>query len=129
MIGSFLGGAIDTAIRALLKLSPMKKLHVMGDTSTMMSLKLLRDLPHVLAHAISGTAKYGLGTNDDLEDLKRAVMRDMNKVLSQMNKSGVGLYLKAFTLGSLEVLIELLRSLDTSIPFSGFDVIQDHDHL
>ena len=59
---------------------------------------------------------------DDLEDLKRTVMQDVEKVMSRIDKSGEGVYVQASTLGSLEALTEFLRSPAVNIPFCDFSI-------
>ncbi|RVW94453.1 Eukaryotic translation initiation factor 5B [Vitis vinifera] len=75
-----------------------------------------------LEHAIAGTGLYVVGPDDDLEDIKEAAMEDMKSVLSRIDKSGEGVYVQASTLGSLEALLEFLKSPAVSIPVSGIGI-------
>ena len=63
-----------------------------------------------------------VGPDDDLEDIKEAAMEDMKSVLSRIDKSGEGVYVQASTLGSLEALLEFLKSPAVSIPVSGIGI-------
>lgn len=75
-----------------------------------------------LEHAIAGTQLYVVGPDDDLEDIKDEAMQDMKGVLSRIDKSGEGVCVQASTLGSLEALLEFLKSPDVKIPVSGISI-------
>jgi translation initiation factor 5B len=75
-----------------------------------------------LEHAIAGTALYLLRPDDDLDKLKGAVMEEMARVRSWIDKSGEGVYVQASTLGSLEALTEFLKSPAVNIPFCDFSI-------
>lgn len=75
-----------------------------------------------LDHAIAGTGLYIVGSDDDLEDVKEAAMEDMKSVMSRIDKSGEGVYVQASTLGSLEALLEFLKSPAVNIPVSGIGI-------
>lgn len=72
-----------------------------------------------LEHAIAGTSIYVVGPDDDLEDIKEAAKEDMQSVMSRIDKSGEGVYVQASTLGSLEALLEFLKTPEVNIPVSG----------
>ncbi|WMV24374.1 hypothetical protein MTR67_017759, partial [Solanum verrucosum] len=61
-------------------------------------------------HTITGTSLYVVGPDDDVEDNKQAAMGDMKSVMSRIDKSGEGVYVQATTLGSLEALLEFLKT-------------------
>ncbi|XP_008809293.2 eukaryotic translation initiation factor 5B-like [Phoenix dactylifera] len=118
-------GPIVTNIRALLTPHPMKELRVKGSYLHHKELKAAQGVKisaQGLEHAIAGTALYAVKPEDNLEDIKEAVMQEMNKVMSRIDKSGEGVYVQASTLGSLEALTEFLKSPDVSIPFSDFNI-------
>lgn len=75
-----------------------------------------------LEHAIPGTALYVVGPDDDVEDAKEAAMQDMDSVMSRIDKSGEGVCVQASTLGSLEALLEFLKSPAVNIPVSGISI-------
>ncbi|KAJ1264371.1 hypothetical protein BS78_09G258100 [Paspalum vaginatum] len=118
-------GPIVTTARALLTPHPMRELRVKG---TYLHHKEIRAAQGVkisaqgLEHAIAGTALYVLGPDDDLDKLKDAVMEEMSRVRSRIDKSGEGVYVQASTLGSLEALTEFLKSPAVNIPFCDFSI-------
>ncbi|CAL4909863.1 unnamed protein product [Urochloa decumbens] len=118
-------GPIVTTVRALLTPHPMRELRVKG---TYLHHKEIRAAQGVkisaqgLEHAIAGTALYVLGPDDDLDRLKDAVMEEMTRVRSRIDKSGEGVYVQASTLGSLEALTEFLKSPAVNIPFCDFSI-------
>lgn len=75
-----------------------------------------------LEHAVAGTALYVVGPDDDVEEIKESVMDDMRNVMSRIDKSGEGVYVQASTLGSLEALLEFLKTPAVSIPVSGIGI-------
>ena len=84
---------------------------------------LLNDLfQQGLEHAIAGTSLYVVGRDDDLEEIKRLAMEDMESVLSRIDKSGEGVCVQASTLGSLEALLEFLKSPAVQIPVSSISI-------
>lgn len=118
-------GPIVTTIRALLTPHPMKELRVKG---TYLHHKKIRAAQGIkisaqgLEHAIAGTALYAVRPDEDIEDLKDAVMEEMARVRNRIDKSGEGVYVQASTLGSLEALTEFLKSPAVNIPFCDFSI-------
>lgn len=118
-------GPIMTNIRALMTPHPMKELRVKGSYIHHKELKAAQGVKisaQGLEHAIAGTAMYAVKPGDNIEAIKEAVMHDMNKVMSRIDKSGEGVYVQASTLGSLEALTEFLKSPAVNIPFSDFSI-------
>lgn len=120
-----LQGPIVTNIRALLTPHPMKELRVKG---TYLHHKEIRAAQGIkisaqgLEHAIAGTALYVKGPDDFLEDVKDLAMEDMKSVMSRTDRSGEGVCVQASTLGSLEALLEFLKSPAVSIPVSSISI-------
>ncbi|KAG2665615.1 hypothetical protein I3843_15G015300 [Carya illinoinensis] len=118
-------GPIVATIRALLTPHPMKELRVKGtylhhkEIKAAMGIKISAQ---GLEHAIAGTGLYVVGPDDDLEDVKEAAMEDMKSVMSRIDRSGEGVYVQASTLGSLEALLEFLKSPAVNIPVSGIGI-------
>ncbi|KAI4352970.1 hypothetical protein L6164_007171 [Bauhinia variegata] len=118
-------GPIVTTIRALLTPHPMKELRVKGtyvhhkEIKAAMGIKITAQ---GLEHAIAGTGLYVVRPEDDLEDIKEAAMEDMNSVMSRIDKTGEGVCVQASTLGSLEALLEFLKTPEVSIPVSGISI-------
>ncbi|KAK4434141.1 Eukaryotic translation initiation factor 5B [Sesamum alatum] len=120
-----LQGPIVTTIRALLTPHPMKELRVKGTYLHHKEIKAAQGIKITaqgLEHAIAGTSLYVVGPHDDLEDITEAAMEDMKSVMSRIDKSGEGVYVQASTLGSLEALLEFLKSPAVSIPVSGISI-------
>ncbi|CAL5348569.1 unnamed protein product [Camellia sinensis] len=118
-------GPIVTSIRALLTPHPMKELRVKGTYLHHKEIKAAQGIKITaqgLEHAIAGTALYVVGPDDDLEDMKEAAMEDMKSVMSRIDKTGEGVCVQASTLGSLEALLEFLKSPAVKIPVSGISI-------
>lgn len=75
-----------------------------------------------LEHAIAGTQLHVVGPDDDLDVVKEEAMQDMKNVMSRVDKSGEGVCVQASTLGSLEALLEFLKSPAVKIPVSGINI-------
>ncbi|OMO52013.1 hypothetical protein CCACVL1_29432 [Corchorus capsularis] len=120
-----LEGPIVTVVRALLTPHPMKELRVKGKYMNQKEIKAAQFFKVAapgLKHAIAGTALYVVENLDYLEDVKEAVMEDMKSVMCRVDKSGEGVHVQASTLGSLEALLELLKSPEVDIPVSGIGI-------
>ncbi|CDP11376.1 unnamed protein product [Coffea canephora] len=118
-------GPIVTSIRALLTPHPMKELRVKGTYVHHKKIKAAQGIKITaqgLEHAIAGTGLYVVGPDDDLEDIKEAAMEDMRTVMNRIDKSGEGVYVQASTLGSLEALLEFLKTPVVNIPVSGIGI-------
>ncbi|KAL6504196.1 hypothetical protein OROGR_026119 [Orobanche gracilis] len=116
---------IVTTIRALLTPHPMKELRVKGTYLHHKEIKAAMGIKITgqgLDHAIAGTSLYVVGPQDDLEDIKEAAMEDMKSVMNRIDKSGEGVYVQASTLGSLEALLEFLKTPAVNIPVSGISI-------
>ncbi|KAG7587305.1 Small GTP-binding protein domain [Arabidopsis thaliana x Arabidopsis arenosa] len=120
-----LQGPIVTTIRALLTPHPMKELRVKGTYLHYKEIKAAQGIKIAaqgLEHAIAGTALHVVGPDDDIDAIKESAMEDMESVLSRIDKSGEGVYVQASTLGSLEALLEFLKSPAIKIPVSGIGI-------
>ncbi|KAJ1388440.1 Translation protein, beta-barrel domain superfamily [Sesbania bispinosa] len=123
--GEQIVGPIVTTIRALLTPHPMKELRVKGtylhhkEIKAAMGIKITAQ---GLEHAIAGTGLYVVKPDDDLEDVKEVAMEDMRSVMSRIDRSGEGVCVQASTLGSLEALLEFLKTPEVNIPVSGISI-------
>ncbi|KAL5710722.1 hypothetical protein ACHQM5_021252 [Ranunculus cassubicifolius] len=118
-------GAIVTSIRSLLTPEPMKELRLKGSYVHHKEIKAAQSIKitaHGLEHATPGTPLYVVGPEDNLEDAKRLAMQDMNSVMGPSDKSKEGVCVQASTLGSLEALLEFLKSPAVDIPVSGISI-------
>ncbi|XP_057424818.1 eukaryotic translation initiation factor 5B-like isoform X2 [Lotus japonicus] len=119
------GEPIVTTIRALLTPHPMKELRIKGtyihhkEIKAAMGIKITAQ---GLEHAIAGTSLYVVKPDDDLEDIKAAAVEDMKSVTNRTDKSGEGVCVQASTLGSLEALLEFLKTPEVSIPVSTISI-------
>ncbi|KAI6691101.1 hypothetical protein NL676_027929 [Syzygium grande] len=116
---------IATTIRALLTPHPMKELRVKGTYLHHKEIKAAQGIKITaqgLEHAIAGTGLLVVGPDDNLEDVKQAAMEDMKSVMGRIDRSGEGVCVQASTLGSLEALLEFLKSPAVSIPVSGISI-------
>ncbi len=73
-----------------------------------------------LEKAIAGSRLLVCGPDDDEEDLMDEVMSDLTSLLNSIDKSGRGVCVQASTLGSLEALLDFLKS--SKIPVSGINI-------
>ncbi|KAL3632410.1 hypothetical protein CASFOL_025394 [Castilleja foliolosa] len=115
-----LQGPIVTSIRALLTPHPMKELRVKGTYLHHKEIKAamcIKITAQGLEHTITGTSLYVVGPHDDLEKIKEACI-DMKSVMSRIDVSAEGVCVQASTQGSLEALLEFLKTPAVDIPVS-----------
>jgi translation initiation factor IF-2 len=73
-----------------------------------------------LEKAIAGSRLLVVGPDDDEDDLRDEIMSDLTSLLNSIDKSGRGVCVQASTLGSLEALLDFLKS--SKIPVSGINI-------
>lgn len=120
-----LNGPIVTPIRALLTPQPLREIRVKGQYIHHKKLRAatgIKIAANNLDSAVAGTQLLVAGPDDDLEALKDEVMEDMQDIFSSVDKTGEGVCVQASTLGSLEALLEFLRSDDVKIPVSAINI-------
>ena len=106
-----LDGPIVTQIRSLLTPQPMKEMRVKTpyvhhtDIKGAIGVKISAT---GIERALAGSNLYVVGPDDDLEELKSEVMKDLGGILRRVRKNEDGVYVQASTLGSLEALLEFL---------------------
>ena len=136
-----LNGPIVTQVRALLTPQPLRELRIkviflfLFSLSTMlMPLAQSAYVHHKqvkaalgvkitapdLEKAIAGSRLLVVGPDDDEDELKEEVMSDLTSLYDNIDKSGRGVCVQASTLGSLEALLEFLKS--SKIPVSGINI-------
>jgi len=121
-----LDGPIVTKIRSLLTPHPMKEMRVKGQYLLHKRLEAaigIKIAAEGLEKAVAGTQVYvplKASDSDEIDFLKNEVMSDMHTILSSVNKTGLGVYVQASTLGSLEALLEFLRV--SKIPVAGVNI-------
>ncbi|KAH6915473.1 hypothetical protein BKA70DRAFT_1420426 [Coprinopsis sp. MPI-PUGE-AT-0042] len=118
-----LNGPIVTQVRALLTPQPLRELRI---KSTYVHHKEVKAALGVkiaapdLEKAIAGSRLLVVGPDDDEEDMKEEVMSDLTSLMDNIDKSGRGVCVQASTLGSLEALLDFLKS--SKIPVSGINI-------
>ncbi|CAG8609948.1 6754_t:CDS:10 [Paraglomus brasilianum] len=118
-----LNGPIVTNIRALLTPQPLRELRVKSSYVHHKSVKAAQGVKisaQDLDKAIAGSRLLVVGPDDDEEEVKEEVMSDLQDMMSSVDKSGKGVYVQASTLGSLEALLEFLKT--SKIPVSGVGI-------
>lgn len=112
-----LEGPIITTVRALLTPEPMKEMRVKSayvhhkEVKAALGVKITAQN---LSNAIAGSRLLVVGPDDDEEDLAEEVMSDLHGLLERVSKVSKGVFVQASTLGSLEALLEFLKT--SSIP-------------
>ncbi len=121
-----LDGPITTTVRALLTPHPMKEMRVKGQYLRHAEIKAAQGIKisaEGLEKAVAGTQIVIVpdpGDEDEMEYAREEVMKDFSTILQSVDKSGVGVYVQASTLGSLEALLAFLES--SKIPVSGINI-------
>ncbi|KAK2872056.1 hypothetical protein FQN49_002589 [Arthroderma sp. PD_2] len=118
-----LNGAIVTNIRALLTPAPMKELRLKSayvhnkEVKAALGVKIAAN---DLEHAIAGSRLLVVNHDDDEDDLTDEVMSDLENLLSKVSRDNRGVAVQASTLGSLEALLEFLRT--SKIPVANISI-------
>ncbi|KWU47625.1 hypothetical protein RHOSPDRAFT_7210, partial [Rhodotorula sp. JG-1b] len=120
-----LNGAIVTQVRALLTPQPMKELRIKGQYVHHKQIKAAMGVKIVapdLEKAIAGSRLLVCSEDDDEDELREEVMSDLTNLLNSVDTSGRGVFVQASTLGSLEALLEFLKSDAVKIPVAGINI-------
>ncbi|KAF8898155.1 P-loop containing nucleoside triphosphate hydrolase protein [Gymnopilus junonius] len=118
-----LNGPIVTQVRALLTPQPLRELRIKSayvhhkEVKAALGVKITAP---DLEKAIAGSRLLVVGPDDDEEELKEEVMSDLTSLFDNIDKSGRGVCVQASTLGSLEALLDFLKS--SKIPVSGINI-------
>lgn len=121
-----LDGPITSTIRALLTPHPMKEMRVKGQYvhhKEIVAAQGIKISAEGLEKAVAGTQLMVVenpNNEDEVEFVREEVMKDFQTILTNVDKSGMGVYVQASTLGSLEALLEFLRT--SKIPVSGINI-------
>ncbi|KAE9550492.1 hypothetical protein FO519_006294 [Halicephalobus sp. NKZ332] len=116
-------GAIVTEIRDLLMPAALREIRVKTDFEHYLSIKGaqgVKILAKGLEKAVAGLPLFVCQRNDELEILRRDAEEQLVKALMSIKKKAEGVYVQASTLGSLEALLEFLKS--QKIPYSGVNI-------
>ncbi|KAM8904894.1 eukaryotic translation initiation factor 5B [Spinachia spinachia] len=116
-------GPIVTQIRGLLLPPPLKELRVKSqyekhkEVSTAQGVKILgKDLEKTLA----GLPLLVAHKEDEIPVLRDELIRELKQTLSCIKLEEKGVYVQASTLGSLEALLEFLRT--SKVPYAGINI-------
>ncbi|XP_075972722.1 eukaryotic translation initiation factor 5B [Anticarsia gemmatalis] len=116
-------GPIVTQIRSLLMPQPMKELRVKNayiEHKEVIGAQGVKIAAKELEKAIAGLNLYVAQKPDEVDVLKEEVARELKSALSSIKLSERGVYVQASTLGSLEALLEFLRT--SKIPYSAIRI-------
>ncbi|VEN46493.1 unnamed protein product [Callosobruchus maculatus] len=116
-------GPIVTQIRSLLMPQPLRELRVKNAYIEYREIKAAQGVKIAakeLEKAIAGLNLYVAHKSDEVEVLKEEVAKELKSALSNIRLAERGVYVQASTLGSLEALLEFLRT--SKIPYSGIRI-------
>uniref|UniRef100_A0A915PI37 Eukaryotic translation initiation factor 5B n=1 Tax=Setaria digitata TaxID=48799 RepID=A0A915PI37_9BILA len=116
-------GAIITQIRELLMPQPLKELRVKNAYEHYQMIKGAQGvklLAKNLEKALAGLPLFVANREDELLVLKEDCEAQLSKALMAIKKKPEGVYVQASTLGSLEALLEFLRT--QKIPYSNVNI-------
>ncbi|XP_063375223.1 eukaryotic translation initiation factor 5B [Cydia amplana] len=116
-------GPIVTQIRSLLMPQPMKELRVKNaylEYKEVVGAQGVKIAAKELEKAIAGLNLLVAQKPDEIDVLKEEVARELKSALSSIKLSERGVYVQASTLGSLEALLEFLRT--SKIPYSAIRI-------
>lgn len=116
-------GPIVTQIRALLTPQPLKELRVKNQYINNKELKGAQGVKIAakdLEKALAGIPLFVAQQPDEVDYWKNEVATLLRDTLQSIKLSDRGVYVQASTLGSLEALLEFLRT--SKIPYSGVNI-------
>lgn len=116
-------GPVVTQIRSLLMPQPLKELRVKNAYVEYKEIKAAQGVKIAakdLEKAIAGLNIYVAHKPDEIEHLKDVVAKELKSALSTIKLQDRGVYVQASTLGSLEALLDFLRS--SKIPYSNIRI-------
>lgn len=117
-------GPIVTSIRALLTPQPMKEMRVKGEyihhESIKGSMGIKISAPG-LENAMAGSELYRADTDEEIEQFKNQIADDLVDIMNKyVDKTSNGVCVQASTIGSLEALLEFLKSM--KIPVTSINI-------
>ncbi|XP_078601421.1 eukaryotic translation initiation factor 5B-like isoform X2 [Branchiostoma floridae x Branchiostoma japonicum] len=116
-------GPIVTQVRSLLMPQPLKELRVKNKYEThkeIIGAQGVKVLAKDLDRALAGTPLLVAYKEDEVDICKEEVARILKQTLETIRVQERGVYVQASTLGSLEALLEFLKT--SKIPFAGINI-------
>ncbi|ODV92787.1 hypothetical protein CANCADRAFT_93335 [Tortispora caseinolytica NRRL Y-17796] len=118
-----MNGGIATNVRALLTPQPLRELRIKSEYVHHKQVKAalgVKIAANDLDKAIAGSRLLVVGPDDNEEEVLREVEKDFQDLKKTVSSSGKGVWVQASTLGSLEALLDFLRSM--KIPVMDFSI-------
>jgi len=84
----------------------------------------IKIVAHGLDDAVAGSQLLVAQQGDDIEEFKERVQEEVKALTRKLHKTGVGVYVQASSLGSMEALMDFLEKGD--IPVSNFRIGDVH---
>jgi translation initiation factor 5B len=116
-------GPIVTQIRGLLMPQPNRELRVKNSYVTYKEIHGARGIKIAakgLDKAMAGLPLFVAQKEDEVEYYKEELQALLKNVLSSIRLSDMGVFVQASTIGSLEALLEFLRT--SKIPYAGINI-------
>ncbi|XP_061163849.1 eukaryotic translation initiation factor 5B-like [Saccostrea echinata] len=116
-------GPIVTHIRGLLMPQPMKELRVKSNWEHHKEVKAAQGVKIIakdLEKSLAGLPMYVAKKEDEVEYYKEELSAALKEVLNSIKLTERGVFVQASTLGSLEALLEFLRT--SKIPYAGINI-------
>merc|ERR1719412_872014 len=116
-------GPIVTTVKALLTPSKMQDLRVKcgyTEHKELMAAQGVKIAARELEKVIAGLSLRVANNPDEVEILKEACERDLSSALNAIKLKPLGAFVQASTLGSLEALLEFLKT--SKIPYAGVKI-------
>ncbi|KAE9414699.1 hypothetical protein Angca_006639, partial [Angiostrongylus cantonensis] len=116
-------GAIMTPIRELLMPQPLRELRVKneyGHYKEIQGAQGIKILAKGLERALAGLPLFVAHKEDEIDFLKYEAESQLSRALMSIKKKPEGVYVQASTLGSLEALLDFLKT--QKIPYSNVNI-------
>jgi len=116
-------GPIVTTVRALLTPSKMQDLRVKNQFTEHKELKAAQGVKIAakeLEKTIAGLSLRVANSPDEVDILREEAERDLSSALNAIKLKPLGVFVQASTLGSLEALLEFLKT--SKIPYAGVKI-------
>lgn len=123
-------GVIKTNVRALLTPELLKELRLKSAYVHNKEIKAALGVKIVapgLEKAIAGSRLLVAGPDDDEDDIEDELENDLEALFSRVEKSGRGVSVQASTLGSLEALLDFLKSCKIPVANVGIGPVSKRD--